>query len=68
MGVSTLHHHFRALTAMSLFQYQKLLRLQAAQEKCQPIQPRIQPFLRLTTDAGYSDSSLAKRSAVGLGQ
>ena len=29
MGVSTLHHHFRALTAMSL-QYQKQLRLQAA--------------------------------------
>jgi AraC-like DNA-binding protein len=30
MGVSTLHHHFRALTAMSPLQYQKLLRLQAA--------------------------------------
>ncbi|HEY3440269.1 MAG TPA: AraC family transcriptional regulator [Paludibaculum sp.] len=30
MGVSTLHHHFRALTAMSPLQYQKLIRLQAA--------------------------------------
>ncbi|HEY0701745.1 MAG TPA: AraC family transcriptional regulator [Candidatus Acidoferrales bacterium] len=30
MGVSTLHHHFRALTAMSPLQYHKQLRLQAA--------------------------------------
>jgi AraC-like DNA-binding protein len=30
MGVSTLHHHFRAITAMSPLQYQKRLRLQAA--------------------------------------
>jgi len=30
MGVSTLHHHFRVLTAMSPIQYQKQLRLQAA--------------------------------------
>ena len=30
MGVSTLHHQFRALTAMSPLQYQKQLRLQAA--------------------------------------
>ncbi len=30
MGQSTLHHHFRALTAMSPLQYQKQLRLQAA--------------------------------------
>ena len=30
MGVSTLHHHFRALTALSPLQYQKKLRLQAA--------------------------------------
>lgn len=30
MGVSTLHHHFRALTAMSPVQYQKQLRLHAA--------------------------------------
>jgi AraC-like DNA-binding protein len=33
MGVSTLHHHFRALTAMSPLQYQKQLRLQAARGK-----------------------------------
>jgi AraC-like DNA-binding protein len=30
MGVSTLHHHFRALTAMSPVQYRKQLQLQAA--------------------------------------
>ncbi len=30
MGVSTLHHHFRTLTAISPLQYQKQLRLQAA--------------------------------------
>jgi AraC-like DNA-binding protein len=30
MGVSTFHHHFRALTAMSPLQYQKQLRLQSA--------------------------------------
>ena len=33
MGVSTLHHHFRALTAMSPLQYQKHLRLQAARAR-----------------------------------
>lgn len=33
MGVSTLHHHFRALTAMSPLQYQKQLRLQAARSR-----------------------------------
>ena len=32
MGVSTLHHHFRILTAMSPLQYQKQFRLQAARE------------------------------------
>jgi AraC-like DNA-binding protein len=30
MGVSTFHHHFRVLTAMSPLQYQKQVRLQAA--------------------------------------
>lgn len=33
MGVSTLHHHFRALTAMSPLQYQKQIRLQEARAK-----------------------------------
>jgi len=33
MGISTLHHHFRALTAMSPLQYQKQLRLVAARER-----------------------------------
>ena len=65
MGVSTLHHQFRSLTAMSPLQYQKQLRLQVARErmlnrrtrcrkrrlrsrlrKRQPVQSRVQPFLR----------------------
>src|SRR5437899_5371969 len=33
MGVSKLHHQFRALTAMSPLQYQKQLRLQRARER-----------------------------------
>ena len=33
MGMSTLHHHFRSLTAMSQLQYQKQLRLVAARER-----------------------------------
>ena len=33
MGVSTLHHQFRALTAMSPLQYQKRLRLQMARQR-----------------------------------
>lgn len=33
MGVSTLHHHFRALTALSPLQYQKQLRLHSARER-----------------------------------
>ncbi len=33
MGVSTLHHHFRALTAMSPVQYQERLRLHMARER-----------------------------------
>ncbi len=33
MGMSTLHHHFRALTAMSPLQYQEQLRLVAARER-----------------------------------
>ena len=33
MGVSTLHHQFRALTTMSPLQYQKRLRLQTARQR-----------------------------------
>jgi AraC-like DNA-binding protein len=33
MGVSTLHHQFRALTAMSPLQYQKQIRLQTARQR-----------------------------------
>lgn len=33
MGLSTLHHHFRSLTAMSPLQYQKHLRLHVARER-----------------------------------
>jgi AraC-like DNA-binding protein len=86
MGLSTLHDHFRVLTALSPLPYQKQLRSQAARgrmliddldaasagfevwiRKRQPIQSRIQLFLRPTTDAGYSDPSLAGRCGVGVG-
>ncbi len=33
MGVSTLHHQFRALASMSPLQFQKQLRLRAARER-----------------------------------
>jgi AraC-like DNA-binding protein len=33
MGLSTFHHHFRSLTAMSPLQYQKQLRLHVARER-----------------------------------
>lgn len=33
MGVSTFHHHFRSVTAMSPLQYQKQLRLHVARER-----------------------------------
>jgi AraC-like DNA-binding protein len=33
MGISTLHHHFRAATALSPLQYQKQLRLMGARER-----------------------------------
>jgi AraC-like DNA-binding protein len=33
MGVSTLHHHFRAMTSMSPLQFQKQLRLRTARER-----------------------------------
>jgi AraC-like DNA-binding protein len=33
MGISTLHHQFRALTSMSPLQYQKQLRLQTARQR-----------------------------------
>ena len=33
MGISTFHHHFRTLTAMSPLQYQKHLRLHVARER-----------------------------------
>lgn len=33
MGVSTLHHHFRAVTALSPLQYQNQLRLMGARER-----------------------------------
>jgi AraC-like DNA-binding protein len=33
LGVSTLHHHFRALTSISPLQYQKQLRLKEARRR-----------------------------------
>ena len=79
MGVSTLHHQFRALTSMSRLQYQKQLRLQGQGSGClwmgwmpqarrtksamrvEPIQSRIQPFLRPTSHARYQGVSNRQR-------
>ena len=76
MGVSTLHHQFRGLTAMSPLQYQK--QTPAADGKAahahgrdgchergirsrlrerEPVQPRVQPFLRAATHARCQDSA-----------
>jgi transcriptional regulator GlxA family with amidase domain len=49
MGVATLHHHFRILTAMRPLQYQKQLRLQAARG-------RMITEGRSGADTGYSNS------------
>jgi len=86
MGVSTLHHHFRVLTAMSPLQYQKQLRLQAARGRMlmDGLDAASAAFevgyesashsaantagSSATTDAGHSDSSLARRPAPGVGQ
>jgi len=71
MGVSTLHHHFRVLTAMSPLQYQKHLRLRAARDACSwtvwtpPVRP-----LRSDTKAPakfnreYSVSSASHRCGI----
>src|SRR5207302_5828385 len=87
MGVSTLHHHFRELTAMSPLQYQKQLRLQAARgrmlmdgldaaraafevgyESASQFNREYNRFLGQPPMRGYSDPSLARRSALGVGQ
>jgi len=49
MGVSTLHHHFRSLTAMSPLQYQKQLRLHTARVRMltDGMDARVQPSGRL---------------------
>jgi transcriptional regulator GlxA family with amidase domain len=76
MGVSTLHHHFQELTAMSPLRYEKQLRLQSARSrmlmtpqplllkwirKCKPIQWGIQPLLRSAAAAGYSGAASGER-------
>src|SRR5437870_6361709 len=87
MGLSTLHHHFRALTAMSPLQYQKQLRLQAARgrmlvdgldaasaafevgyESASQFNREYSRFFGQPPMRGYSDPSLARRSALGVGQ
>lgn len=58
MGVSTLHHQFRALTAMSPLQYQKQLRLQAARQRM------LMDGIDATTaayDVGYESASQFSR-------
>jgi AraC-like DNA-binding protein len=58
MGMSTLHHRFRALTAMSPLQYQKRLRLQAARERMliEGLDAAVAAF-----DVGYESASQFNR-------
>src|SRR6201993_375531 len=58
MGVSTLHHQFRALTAMSPLQYQKQLRLHTARQRM------LKDALDATSaayDVGYESASQFSR-------
>jgi AraC-like DNA-binding protein len=62
MGVSTLHHQFRALTSMSPLQYQKMLRLQTARERM------LMDGLDATTAAyevGYESISQLRKAGHG---
>jgi AraC-like DNA-binding protein len=84
MGVSTLHHHFRALTAMSPLQYQKQLRLQAARRRmltegldaasaafevgCESASQFNREYNRLFGQPPMRDVRILRSSAVGLGQ
>jgi len=67
MGISTLHHHFRALTAMSPLQYQKQLRLQTARERMliEGLMQRVLPS-RSATRARLSSIASTSVSSVNL--
>ena len=58
MGVSTLHHHFRLLTAMSPLQYQKHLRLHVARER---MLNHGQDATSAAFDVGYESASQFNR-------
>jgi AraC-like DNA-binding protein len=58
MGVSTLHHQFRALTGMSPLQYQKQLRLQIARQRM--LTDRIDAT-RVAYEVGYESVSQFSR-------
>lgn len=58
MGVSTLHHHFRMLTAMTPLQFQKQLRLQAARAR---MLTEDVDAARAAFDVGYESASQFNR-------
>lgn len=59
MAVSTLHHHFRALTAMSPLQYQKQLRLQAARRRM--LADDVDAAATVAFEVGYQSASQFNR-------
>jgi hypothetical protein len=65
MGLSTLHHHFRALTAMSPLQYQKQIRLQARGHECSSMAstPQARPLKSGTKAPANSTENTAASSA-----
>jgi AraC-like DNA-binding protein len=60
-GVYTLHHHFRALTAMSPLQYQKQIRLHAARERM--LVDGLGPVRHLKSDTRGPANSIANTVA-----
>ena len=64
IGVSTLHHQFRSLTAMSPLQYQKQLRLQRARE--QILWMGWTPRAQLTRSATRASANSTESTAASL--
>lgn len=58
MSVSSLHHHFKAITSMSPLQFQKVLRLQAARTL---IRTRGADITNISADVGYASLSQFSR-------
>jgi AraC-like DNA-binding protein len=62
MAASTLHHHFRALTAMSPLQFQKQVRLQAARARMLADDV---DAATVAYEAGYESASQFNRGSPG---